>query len=60
MSTQSMTRYLAGNPEFLPITTPILDTLAYFVLIAVDMRTIDMRISRLKGNLDCIAHLTFL
>lgn len=60
MSIQSMTRYLAGDPDFLSVTTPILDTLTYFVFVAVDVRTINMRISRLKSNFDRIAYFTFL
>lgn len=53
-------KYLTGDPDFLPVTTPVFDTLPNLILIAIDMRAIDMCIPRLQSNLNRIPNLSLL
>lgn len=51
---------LAGDPDRGPISAPVLDALANLVLVAVDVRTVDVRIPRLQGDSHGVAYIAFL
>ena len=51
---------LAGDPDRGPISAPVLDALANLVLVAVDVRTVDVGIPRPQGNSHGVAYIAFL
>ena len=51
---------LARHPDFRSISTPVFNPLTYFILIPIDMRTIDMRVPGLQSDFYRIANFTLL
>ena len=51
---------LAGDPDRGPISAPVLDAVANLGFVAVDVRTVDVRIPRPQGNSHGVAYIAFL